>query len=424
MGHHTPSSVRKIFHNKRIRSKIFAHLSPEDITSLRMVSSRLNKLTTPTVFKTLTVTFHALTFSPDRLVSLERIGHNVETLKFIFPHTEATYMPPMLDPESRRLVTLIHEPYARHDGGQQGHIFRRKRIDALALHNYGIILMAAVNIHQFTQALSSMKNLKALIVSCPGTPMGDPGRRCIVDYALWSLRSAVERAGLQNLRRVSLDPIHLAGVQYFLPGVLAVGSVISSRRVWRQVRKISLTVSAWKELANGTPAKYKTHLKLLHQFLEYFNHVEELTFSWTREARWICPLTLDLLPSRNPLMASKPASDRFIVNRPLTFPNLNTLRLENVGMNASDLKSFLSRHTSKFKAWFLEDVYFVNGSLEEALEPLTIIAKSGGESKQDDSHSQEDTEVSFIDLVEEVSFHSPDFMIYGELAAVSELRRN
>ena len=411
MGHHTPSTVRKIFQNKRIRSKIFAQLSPEDIASLRMVSSRVNKTISPAIFKTLTVAFRALTFSPDRLVSLERIGHHVEAFKFIFAHTEATYMPPMLDPESRKLVTLIHEPRARHDGGRQGHIFGRKRIDAMALHNYGIILMAAVNIHQFTQALSSMKNLRVLIVSCPGTPMGDPGRRCVVDYALWSLRSAVERAGLQNLRRISLDPIHLAGVQYFLPGALAVGSVISSRRVWRQVKKISLTVSAWKELASGTPAKYKVQLKFLHQFLEYFNHVEELTFSWTREARWICPLTLDLLPSRNPLMASKPARDRFIVNRPLTFPNLNTLRLENVGMNASDLKSFLSRHTGNFKAWFLEDVYFVHGSLEEALEPLTVIAKSGGESKQDDTHSQEDTEVSFIDLVEEVSFHPP--RIYG-----------
>jgi len=315
-------------------------------------------------------------------------------------------MPSMLDPESRSLRSLIYEPFSRQ--GEKHHkrsTFGSKSVDTLALHNYGIMLMAAMDAPQFSRALACMENLTRLIVSCPGTPMGEPGRRCAVDYALWSLRIAVERARLHTLRVVILDPVHLTGLQYLLPGTLAVGNVINSRQIWSQVKTLNMTISAWKELANGSPTLYKTNLKFLHQFLEYFNNIEELAFCWTREARSVCPLTLDLLPYRNPRLATKPARDSSVVNRRLTFPRLSKLKLENIGVDACDLRSFLSRHLTHFREWSLDDVNFVSGTLGEALKPL-YIAPAYGEKLDNFSFPRpltEESEVSVLDSFEEVS---------------------
>ena len=324
-------------------------------------------------------------------------------------------MPSMLDPDSRKLRSLIYEPFSRQgEKRDRRNTFGSKSVDTLALHNYGIMLMAAMDASQFTRALACMENLTSLIVSCPGTPMGEPGRRCVVDYALWSLRTAVERARLLTLRVVILDPVHLTGLQYLLPGTLAVGNVINSRQIWSQVKTLSMTISAWKELANGPPTLYKTNLKFLHQFLEHFTNIEELAFCWTREARSICPLTLDLLPYRNPRLATKPARDSSVVNGRLTFPRLSRLRLENIGVDACDLRSFLSRHLAHFREWFLDDVSFINGTLEEALRPV-YVASAYGENLGNFSFPRpltEESEVSVLDLFEEVSgsFHSLDMV--------------
>lgn len=407
MGKHTPPLLRKIFRNEHIRREVFSHLSSQDISSLRGTSARLRKVITAKFFETLTVTFSGLSFSSDRLLALERIGHHVKVFSFIFPHSEETYMPPMLDPKSRKSVSLLYEPSPRQgEKRPKRNTFGSKSIDSLALHNYGILLMAALDAPQFKRALACMVDIKTLIVSCPGAPMGEPGRRCVVDYALLSLRMAIERARPQKLRKIVLDPLHLTGLQYFLPGVLAVGSVIDSRRIWSKVTTLTMTVSAWKELANGSPTLYKTQLKFLHQFLEYFNNVEDLKFTWTREARSLCPLTLDLIPYRNPILASKSDRDRSVVNRPLVFPKLATLRLENIGMNASDLRTFLSRHMSHFKQWSLDDVYFINGTLEEALKPLSISNGYTDQLRYQGLPSPEGTDVSFMDLFKEVSLCS------------------
>lgn len=408
MGQHTPPLVRKIFRSENIRTVIFSHLSPKDITSLRGTSCRIRKTITPAVFQNLTVTFSALSFSSDRLLALTRVGHHVKVFRFVFTHAEETYMPSMLDPESRKLRSLVYEPFSRQgERRNKKNTFGSKSIDSLALHNHGILLMAAMDVPQFTRALACMENLTSLIVSCPGTPMGEPGRRCVVDYALWSLRIAVERARLNTLRVVILDPVHLTGLQYLMPGTLAVGNVINSRQIWSRVKTLTMTISAWKELAYGSPTLYKTNLKFLHQFLEYFTNIEELAFCWTREARSICPLTFDLLPYRNPRLATKPVRDTSVVNRRLTFPRLSKLRLENIGVDACDLRSFLSRHLTHFREWSLDDVSFTSGTLEEALKPL-YVTSAFGENLDNFSFPRpltESSEVSVLDLFEEL--HCP-----------------
>ncbi|KAF8454672.1 hypothetical protein BDZ91DRAFT_747296 [Kalaharituber pfeilii] len=364
--------VGKLFSNNHIRHAILSHLDPSDVAFLRRVSILFCKKVTPTAFKTLTVTFRPLTFDSARLVALERIGHHIKKFRFVFPHTEETYMPPMLDPRSRKLVNLVFKPHARLGKHKGGPIFGSKRMDDLVLQNYGILMIAAADIRSFTEALKMMPNITNLTVCCPGIPMGEPGRRCIIDYALWSLRVAIERSGLQGLRSLHLEPMHMTGLQYFLPGTMSLGSKIDGHKAWANVRSLTMNISAWRPIAKArNGSMYVANLKFLHQYMEYFKFVRKLKFAWTSEARGVCPLTLDnlLYPPGNSIQQRRAGP-----NRELNFNKLCKLSLTNVAADATALKAFLCRHVSTFRQWSLNDVYFVNGTLEDALAPVKVTA--------------------------------------------------
>ncbi|KAF8475784.1 hypothetical protein BDZ91DRAFT_649855 [Kalaharituber pfeilii] len=362
--------VRKLFSNNRIRHAVLSHLDPSDLASLRQVSTLFCKKFTPAAFKTLTVTFRPLTFDSARFVAFERIGHHVKKFRFVFPHTEETYMWPMLDPQSGKLVNLVFKPGARLGERKNGAIFGSKRMDELVLQKYGILMRAAVDTGSFVEALRMMPNVTKIIVSCPGMPIGEPGRRSIVDYALWSLRIAIERSGPQGLRSLHLDPVHMTGLQYFLPGAMALGSKIDGHKAWTNIRSLTLNISAWRPLAKaGNGSRYITNLKFLHQYMEYFKFVRKLKFAWTPEARGVCPLTLDklLYPPGNSIQHQWAGP-----NRALNFNKLCKLKLTNVAADAAALKAFLFRHVSTFKRWSLDGVYFVNGTLDDALPPVKV----------------------------------------------------
>ena len=408
MGKHTPPLVRKIFSRGHIRGKIFSYLAAQDIASLRQTSSRIRKEITPTVFRTLKVTFQALTFHPERVRALGRIGHHVKIFRFVFPHSEETYMPPMLDPETKELISLVYEPSIRNGDLKGASKFGNKMMDALALNNYGIILMSALDSHQFTKCFLSMKNLRTIIISCPGIPLGEPGRRCIVDFALLSLRTAIERSRPPRLRAIHFDPVHLSGVQHLLPGEFSpMRTSTNSPRVWNQIKKLTLKISAWVPLASGqgTQLEYWTHMRFLHRFLENFPTVKNLSFGWTRESRGICPLTLDAMPYMSPNQHGGPS---VIVDRPLKFSKLHNLKLENVAVDSRAFKLFLGRHTTGFREWNLDDVYFASGTLEDALEPLRILPDNAIETSSETSLAQPEVQachvVSFQNLFEDCSF--------------------
>ena len=305
-------------------------------------------------------------------------------------------MPPMLDPETKELISFVYEP----NGDRKNtSIFGNKMMDRLALNNYGIILMSALDSRQFTKCLSTMRNLRSIIISCPGIPLGEPGRRCIVDFALLSLRTAIEESRPPSLRAIRFDPVHLSGLQHFMPGEFPpMGATADNPRVWNQIKKLILNISAWAPLARGqgTQLEYWTHMKLLHQFLENFATVKSLGFKWTRESRGICPFTLDTIPY---MLPNEPGEPSVMVVRPLTFSKLHNLRLENVAVDSSALKSFLSRHTTAFRQWNLEDVYFASGTLEDALKPLRVHPDNASEARSEGS------------LAEPVVWQSPR---YGE----------
>src|SRR5579871_3189234 len=101
-----------IWGNDKIRARVLSKLGEEELCALRLTSSECCRLTTPILFKRTRLSFSpsALT-RPARLEALCRIGHHIEHLTFSMPHTEATFLPPLLNPVTGREVTFLYTPH-------------------------------------------------------------------------------------------------------------------------------------------------------------------------------------------------------------------------------------------------------------------------------------------------------------------------
>ncbi|KAI5797398.1 hypothetical protein DFH27DRAFT_612102 [Peziza echinospora] len=359
-----PASLERVLRIKRIRKKVFSHLFSRDFRTLRLVSPKLRKLSNKATFSSIVIRFHVSTFNKHRLAILEGIGHHVRELNFIFSHTERTHMYPVLDPNTRKQISVTFDPSTNRETNK-GSVFGDRQLDDLALQNYGIIIFAAIDHAAFTQAIKSMKKLVSIRISCPGYPMGQPGQRSIVDYALWSLRIALERARPEGLRKLILSPVHLSGIQYLLPGTFPAEESVESKEVWNSISSLTMDLSSWRQLAtSGDDLVYATNLGFLHQFLEHSKNIKQFEFSWMGGGKSVCPLTLDTLLYTEASGISAPS------HRPLTFPRLASVKIRNIAVESRLLKAFLERHREHVREWDLLDMTFTDGNVMDALGPV------------------------------------------------------
>ena len=373
-----------IWGNDKIRACILSQLDEEALCTLRLTSSECCRLTTPILFTRTRLTFtpSALT-RPSRVQALCRIGHHIQHLTFSMPHTESTFLPPLLNPVTGREVTFLYTPHTSLASESQRPKYGTQELGNLLTQQYPPIFHAATNVPAFIRALSCMPNLRHLTVTCPGQDPTQRYRRDSVDYALISLRIAVERASLPKLVKLSLSSVHPSALLYFRsqPGFGA--SPASSKR-WRQIRKLKLTVEAWD--FNG-PRPGLDHLKIIDDYIRSFSsNLEKVSFTWNGLSG-PCPFTLSTSPlfappretaklfgevtsPMSPLPAAPPRSD-------MHFPKLRYMQVRNCLMRAQQIADLVYAHRHSVREYDFEKVSLLNGGTwEEALEPLSRMTGS------------------------------------------------
>ncbi|KAH9880567.1 hypothetical protein IAQ61_000860 [Plenodomus lingam] len=390
--------------NDQCRDNLLEHLGPQDLSSFRLVCHDFSSKAAPRLFEALGVTFKPSSFSkPARMEALSRIGRHVKTFTFRMPHGPDTFLPPLIDPFTGTERQFLYEPQIQtpQPGPSATKVpkYGSWELQDLLVKQYPPLFHAATNVPAFVAAFSHLTNLTHLTISCPGSRHAPRHRRSAVDYALISLRIAVERAPLSALCSLSLQPMHPGGLLYLHP-MHGFGSTPSSAKRWAQIRSLSMTMDCIP-LSDAVPLSPRSrahsleHLRILHAYLRTLSRrLTRLSFRWLG-ARGPSPLSLDtdtateretetcmLTPSPPHHLPDKPTHPHSPTKpahppRPLLFPALHTLTLSNSTSTAPQIAAFISAHARTLVDFNFEAVTLKVGDWDDALRPLTRL--TGGE---------------------------------------------
>ncbi|CAG8905776.1 unnamed protein product [Penicillium egyptiacum] len=366
----------RLWKTKRIQQVLTSHLASKDLISCRLVCHRLAVYLAPILFADIEVRFRSSTFDkPSQMAALEHIGGHVQAMTIKIPHDRETFLPPLLDPIMGTEQTFIYTPQRCQLGGSSPR-YGSRQMTELLVKQYPPLFHASTNIPSFVQALTMMSGLQHLRISCEGQVPSHRYRRSVVDYALISLRMAIEQAPLKDLHTLSLLSVHPGAVLYLRPA-LGFGASPASCKRWSQIRKLTVHMTSF----GHEPGQPTDHLKLLHAYLGSFPSLQRLVFHWEGE-RGLSPLSLATEPSLNSAAKGKPSQacpERSALPlRPLKFQNLQQMELVNATMDASQVASFIQEHRSSLREFNFENVVLRSGNWDNALAPLTRLSGSEG----------------------------------------------
>jgi hypothetical protein len=362
-----------------IRDTLFRCLSNSDIGNVRLASPALCNLITKRLFRRMQVTFTASTFTkPSRVQALARIGHHIEHLTFHFPHSEATFLPPLIHPETGAEINFLYTPHTSMSSVLTRPKYANTELGEILTQQYPPLFHAATNVPSFINALKNLPNMRALTIKCPGQNPQERYRRDVVDYALISLRIAVERAPVDRLSKLTLHSLHPSAFNYLRhhPGF---GSVPSAARRWKQIKKLYISVESW-DFYSHTPGL--DHLKIIDDYIRNFSpQLEKFTFTWLGRFKGPCPLSL----SQDPLFAPPRHSQKLFneatspmsplpsppCRPPIHLPRLKYMQVRNATMTGSALSDLVEKHRATVKEFDFERVALMNGgSMEDVFAPL------------------------------------------------------
>ncbi|CAI7572717.1 unnamed protein product [Penicillium glandicola] len=343
-----------LWKTKRIQQVLTSHLANNDLAACRLVCRKFAVYLGPVLFADIEVHFRSSTFNrPSRMVALERIGEHVQTMTFKISHDRETVLPPILDPIIGTEQTFIYKPQRCQLGGNSPR-YGSRQMTELLVKQYPPLFHASTNIPSFIQALTMMSGLQHLRISCEGQVASHRYRRSVVDYALISLRMAIEQAPLKYLHTLSLLSVHPGAALYLRPAPGFGASPASCKRC-SQIRKLTVHMTSF----GHEPGQPTDHLKLLHAYLGSFPSLQILVFHWEGE-RGLSPLSLPTEPSLNSAAKGKPAQacpQRCALPlRLLKFQHLQQMELVNATMDASQVASFIQEHRSSLREFNFENV--------------------------------------------------------------------
>ncbi|ETI19745.1 hypothetical protein G647_08758 [Cladophialophora carrionii CBS 160.54] len=384
----------KFWRTDLTRDCFLSYVAQDDLRSLRLACKVFADDIAPALFKNLKIRFSANTFSRRaRRCALDRIGPHVRHLSFIMPHSTETFLPPLLIPGTLDEVTFLYEPRVDnsrpHSSSSSSSSSSTSKygsweMNDLLVKQYPPLFHAATNVDAFFQAISAMPGLRHLHVSCPGQLAGQRYRKDVVDYALISLRLAIEAANPSQLETLTLAPIHPSAIFYLRPQ-LSIGSLPSSARVWRRIKSLNIEMDSFR-YGRDQPSD---HLKILHSYLQTLQSLENLTFQWLGE-KGPCPLSLHTEPCTSrptSLDCSQACPDSSAKSpcRPLKFPRLKAMHLSNATFDADQASAFIMSHRKVLHEFQFDRCRLRSGTWDDALAPLTrIVGDNGWKQKQEE----------------------------------------
>ncbi|CAK7219520.1 hypothetical protein SCUCBS95973_003843 [Sporothrix curviconia] len=386
-----PRSFYCLWQEERIRETLFEMLSKEDICAVRLANSACCNLVTKRLFVRTHLAFTANTFTKiSRVQALSRIGHHVEHLTFSLEHSDATFLPPLLHPQTGREISFLYTPHTCMASVLTRPKYANSELGDILTQQYPPLFHAATNVPSFLNAMKHMPNIRHLSIRCPGQDPKERYRRGIVDYALISLRISIERAPMNKLCKLSLSGVHPAAFNY-LRHVPGFGSHPSAARRWRQIRKLYMSVDSWDFYG---PSPGLDHLKIIDDYVRNMApHLEKFSFTWLSDKsssvhKGPCPIAL----SGDGLFSPRPEGPKKLFNEvtgpmsplppaprrePMHFPRLRCLTLRNATMNTPQLRDLVDRHSKTVREFEFENVSLTDGgSYEEAFTQL-LNQKSG-----------------------------------------------
>lgn len=369
----------------RIRDVLLTHLSRSDMCAVRKTSSACCNLVTKRLFTRIHVTFTPSTFTrPSRIAALSRIGHHVEHLTFCFAHSDATFLPPLIHPKTGEEITLLYKPLTTMASTRLK--YANTELGEILTQQYPPLFHAATNVPSFVHAMGHVPNMRHLTIRCPGQDPRERYRRDIVDYALVSLRIAIERSPMNKLTKLSLSSLHPAAFNH-LRFINGMGSLPSASRRWHQIKKLHITVESWDFYG---PSPGLDHLKVLDDYIRCFSErLDKFTFAWVG-AKGPCPVALSADPLFAPPRSAQKKLFREVTSSmsplpplpcrsPMRFPKLRYLRIRNATMNSPQLRSLIASHQKTVRQFGFDNVVLTdNGSWEEALASVNnVLPRSG-----------------------------------------------
>lgn len=371
------SSFLQFWWTEKTRDTFLSHVPKDDLAMFRLACHDFSVRAAPLLFEELDITFRASIFTkPARMAALGRIGLHVRTLTFNMPHGPETFLPPILDPVTGEEATFIYEPYTQSPKDSASRLcvptYGSWEMTDMLVKQYSPLFHAAANVPSFIRAFSAISNLKHLRICCPGQEPEQRYRRSIVDYALISLRIAVERSKLTALDTLSLVSVHPGATLYLNPA-LGFGARPNSVKRWKQIRNLSIRMDS----IPFTPGSPADHLKMLHSYLQLFSSsLRQFKFRW-RGAKGPCPLSLGMescLQKDSPTLACPRRCH--LALRPLRFEKLRDMEVENILLDASQISTFITGHRHTLREFNFEDTRLRSGTWDDALAPLTRISGS------------------------------------------------
>jgi len=421
------SAFARFWQTDLTREAFLEYATQDDLRSLRLLSRDIAEDVAPTLFKTLRVNFDISTFSRrSRMLGLDGIGHHIKHFQFILPHSDATFLPPLIDPETLDEITFQYEAQNVHTSRPPSSSsseppslckYGSWEMNDLLVRQYPPLFHAATNITSFVRAFSAMPCLRHLTISCPDLPTGHRYRRSAVDYALTSLRLAIEAVNPPFLDTFSLDPIY-AGAIFYLRPQNGIGTCPASTRIWHRIKNVEIKMQNFADTEDDTT----DHLKILHTYLQIFRSMEKLSFTWLGEPG-PCPLSLDAEPCTSrpssldcsiscPLTAALPAC------RPIKFRKLRSMKLENATLDASQASRFITTHRKCVRHIDFASCTLRSGTWDDALAPLEQMAVN------DDWRSEVSTSTAssqFSEVMEVPIVYTPVEEISNPMECVQEL---
>ncbi|KAL2115582.1 hypothetical protein VTJ04DRAFT_9837 [Mycothermus thermophilus] len=374
-----PQAFYCLWRTDKVRERLFELLDKKDICAVRLANSACCNLVTKRLFLRTHLTFTANSFTKaSRIEALSRIGHHIEHLTFYFPHSPATFLPPLIHPATGEEILFIYNPHASTTDSSVTAKYGSPELGEILTQQYPPVFHAATHVSSFISALSQMPNMRHLTIKTPGQDPRERYRRDVVDYALISLRIALERAPLTKLTRLTLAGVHPCAFNYLrhAPGF---GAVPSASLRWRQIRKLYISVDSW-DFYSSEPGL--DHLKIIDDFIRTFApQLVKFSFTWIGR-RGPCPIAL----AGDPLFAP-PRHTKKLFNevtgpmsplpakpfrRPIIMPRLRHMAVRNAIMNADQLRGLVASHKATVREFDFENVALLRGGTwEEALAPLT-----------------------------------------------------
>lgn len=359
-----------------------------DLANLRLVCHDFAVRAAPALFENLSITFRTNTFSkPSRLAALHRLGFHTKHLTFRIPQSVDSFLPPLVEPETGEELSFTYTPRIRPPALREPKYGDSITTEILT-RQYPPLFHAATNVHSFISAFSAFVNLSHLHISCPGGDNAVQYRRSTVDYALVSLRIAVERNCLNALDTLTLSPMRLEALHYLTP-LAGYGSTPVSFRKWSRIQH--LTIHAQSSIS---PPKDDQEKVLQSYLLAFKNNLLTFIFRWDSGKHPI-PASLQPPQLRKSSATKHPALKTVHVHssnseetiRPLRtiesihpkpngipFPRLRRLEVENASASAGEITAMLALHKHTLEDLDFRDITLTKGTWEEAFAPLTKMA--------------------------------------------------